>query len=375
MACNFGATAYLDSFIFPGLANDIHELDLLLFRMNKENYKVEEIYPILGHSFKYPYNIIADSDQNIYLSADIYSSRLYFKSDTILLSNSNVGSSLLFKFTKDGKLDWYHKTQGVFYKSILSGDKVYVMGNYLNTLNIDTTIVSTSINMENGFIAKFNLAGSYEDLIEYEGQGYRNLNIFKNGSKNQFIIAGEFKDKIYESPGVAYQSIGASDCFVYLIDTNGIVIHSFYFQGDSTEHIEDAVLLNNGNILIVGYTFSDTLICVKDTLFTNEHKNNYFIYEINSTLLNNSENPKEKTFNFNMYPMPFNKYLNIEIPDPNTNFPVLCKITNQQGKTIQDFQVTECQLSFPTSYWLPGIYMVQLIDKNKVSVIHKVVKL
>ena len=273
--CNFGSNAYVDSLVIKSLSNNIHELDILILKMNRLDYKLVKTYPVLGYNFNYPVHITADSNQNIYFCGYVFSPKLIYQSDTLSL----VGNGLLMKFSKDGTLDWYRSTNGAFLESIINPDlNVNVIGSYNNLLKIDGEKFENLPLAENGFIVNYNRNGNLEAIIAFKGTKNRSLNLINNGLQNKLIVAGQFDGKIVEASNETKQTKGAKDCFIYLIKYDGSVDHSFYFQGDSTEYIEDISILDNENIMVLGYTFSDTLVCRKDTLFNNTNNKIYFIY-------------------------------------------------------------------------------------------------
>ncbi len=374
VASNFGPTAYLDTFVIANLTQGTHELDILSFRINTLNEKVEKVYPILGAAFNYPMNIIADGNKNIYLSTDIYSKKLYYASDTIVLEDPVIGNSLFFKFSNDGNLEWYHKTKGLFYQALIFDGVSYVLGNYLNTLSIDSLTVSTLLNTEHGFISKFNSEGNYNRLISFDGIGDRRLNLIKPAPNFELIVAGTFEQNIDESPGNSKSCLGVQDSYVFIMDTNGYVKHSWYFQGDSLQYVEDLIVARDGHLLVLGYTWSDTLLTFKDTLKLNEHKKNYFIYEVKDSIINNSKSLIDKSFSYHICPNPFSEHITIE-EQSDLKESVICKIINQNGIIVHNSIINSNKTKIPTTKWAPGLYYINLRDKDKIIHTIKAIKI
>ncbi len=365
--CNFGSNAYVDSLVIKSLSNNIHELDILIIKMNKLDYKLVKTYPVLGYNFNYPVHITADSNQNIYFCAYVFSPKLIYQSDTLSL----VGNGLLVKFSKDGNLDWYRSTNGAFLESIINPDlKVNVIGSYNNLLKIDGEKFENLPLAENGFIVNFNNNGNHESIKAFTGNKKRSFNLIKNDLPNNLIVAGQFDGEIDESANVTKQSKGAKDCFIYLITQDGNVNHSFYFQGDSTEYIVDISLLDNGHIMVLGYTFSDTLICRKDTLFTNTHNKTYFIYEIKADQISSIDNGNIIDSNIISYPSPFRDVITIDCTKNENFIPKMCTLLNQSGAIIQTYKFNGPKNTINIEFLPTGLYFLQLNNsKGEIHII------
>lgn len=316
LALQFVGTAMVDTFRFQPLRNSVHEQDILVIRLSKVDYSVEMANSLRGESENIPIYITADEDQNIFLLADVYSKYLIYNMDSILLPMNKYGMGIALNISKHGIMQNHHTTNGSLSQAIVQSDgSFFVLGNYYNVLEIDDKIVLNSMNSQNGFVAHFDGNGEYKGIIAYNGIGNRAFSIMKHTKPNRLIISGQFDNKISESSNVDEFSKGYSDAYIFFGDTNGLVSKSLYFKGDSNEVIEKIALKDNGTILILGSTFSDTLEC-KGNYFSPLYKThkNYFLYEIDTALINNSNEIFNTSNEVRIYPNPCMNEINIFVP-------------------------------------------------------------
>lgn len=151
--------------------------------------------------FKYPINHIAvDSKNNFYISSDINKwMPLILGDDTIVCNCDRSFSQYLVKYDSDGNYQWHEiikENVDVSNLIIDNEDNVYIGGNILKTLQIDSFLldnVGGSI-----YAAKFKPDGTVS-WIEYSEQatprGSGQLNQMVLDSDNNLVIAGAITDK------------------------------------------------------------------------------------------------------------------------------------------------------------------------------------
>ncbi|MBK7233636.1 MAG: T9SS type A sorting domain-containing protein [Saprospiraceae bacterium] len=291
IALQFVDTAVVDSFILAPLRSSIHQRDILILKLEKETNSIAAITSVLGHEASYPIKIFSSKNGNIYLSLDTYGRFLKTGTDSIVYPRSGNGIGLALRFSENLKLTGYITTSGLFTDIFVdANNSTNLSGIYFGNLFINNTQYSSSLVNESAFVAKFDENLYLSDYLEYEGNGSRRFKILSNSIRNEYLLAGHFTKTIKDGSNSEVESKGAYDAFLYFIDTSNSFSKALYFKGDSNEYIDNIMLLDNNDILVLGRTYSEKVVCGTDSLISNWDspltRVNYFLYRINKVFFN-----------------------------------------------------------------------------------------
>ena len=369
---NYVETAFVDSLRFPPLLSSNHEQDVLALRLNAKTFQVETVLSIRGYDLTQPIAITADDDKNMYLLVDTYSFFLKVHQDSLLF-NELRPLGVLFKIDSLGNLVWHQKSGNYWSDLILDINSEPVLcGNYINKLEFDSIIYELSPKIEEGFTIQCNQEGQYKKHKIIEGDSARRVSKIIKGSNNQYVVLGQFKGNIYPEHSTIAKSIGDYDAFVSVFDIDDQIINTYYFQGDKSDLLVDAIFFDNGDVRIFGYTDSKLLISGTDTL-ESANPGHYFIYDIKKVRLVNKINKIEKG-KFYIYPTITSNNIIINFPEDEKEHEVYIydqfgylQLNKNIKGTIYDLDVTTLN---------SGIYFLKIHDnQNGQLTIKKFIKM
>jgi len=247
-------------------------------------------------SDEYGREIIKDSNHNIYVCGNFRDSIDFDFSigEDIKTSNGN-DDIFVTKINNDGTYGWTKtfggiKTDRVCSISIDSDDNVYIIGQFVGTIDFDwTTGEDIEISNENGgvFVTRINNDGSYGWTNAFcSDLGVMPMSIESDSNDNIYITGGFYGSADFDhTTGEDIKtSNGDIDIFITKYDKNGNYIWTETIGGNEGDCGRSIAVDNTSNIYITG-TFGNT-VDFDFTTGTDEHTNNgswsIFILKINN---------------------------------------------------------------------------------------------
>ena len=367
--------AYVDSLIFPRLFNGLHELDILLLRIDLKDNKVEQSYHFTSYDMSYPIDFVFDTDYAVYLLTEHSDKYVFYLKDTIF--TGRYGGSLFFKLSREGNIDWVKganvRLQNLLYKS---NEEIVVSGNFKNNFTFDSSYYSDGSQNTNSFNAILDKNGNINDIKLLKGTGDKTITKNLNSTFGDFISFGSYRDTIYEAQNDYMVSIGNLDDYIFNYDSQTKLIKSIYIKGDNVDQIVDVAKLNDSKYLILGYTFSDTLIILNDTLVNILKNKLYYTYELSDSLITFLSNPvrNSPSREIKLFPNPTKQYINLDL----SSFifdTALFVIFNTQGQKVYSKKLNKRKNILDILHIQDGNYFYSVNLDNRIIISGKLQKI
>ena len=362
IAMAYSYDAIVDSIVIETLGGGIHEQDILILKIDRTTNQIIQLGTFKGRYFDYIHDIQTDAEENIYLCMDFYSRYIHYGDDTLEFYNPN-GTAVFAKINKDEELEWHRRSNAFILKSLVGSDNnLYIMGYFLKSLYLDTTLLFEGAEVYHPYIMKFDKQGNYLSHRVYEGDGERLIYHFKKDGDDGFIIAGTFKGRIEDGNGSYVDSEGAEDAFVYFTDLNGTVRHAYYFQGDSTDRIEDVSRIDKGHYWVTGFTRSSRVTSGTDLLIPdNDDTKWYYTYSIpDSVIRTKVSEPKSNGEELEIH-ITFDRTKRL-LHVQNVEYQAVLLVTDVQGNQLLNRDLEKGTTKIHLDDWPQGIYLYRLTD-------------
>ncbi len=225
-----------------------------------------------------------DYIQSVYATSDGgYIAGGYFESSTIEIEDitlnnkglEGIKDGFVAKYDINNQVEWaksYGGSGDDYISSIVETyDGGYIAIGYFESSTIEIENYNINGNgKRNSLIIKYDSQGEIEWIKLIEGD--ISLNSVKT-SKDGIVIAGYFSGTIVVEKDT-FVSKGGEDGLVIKYDTEGNLIWTKVLGGTSIDKIEDVEITSDGDIVLGGYFYSNT-IQIEDIELTNT-KNNYY---------------------------------------------------------------------------------------------------
>ncbi|HYD20629.1 MAG TPA: T9SS type A sorting domain-containing protein, partial [Flavipsychrobacter sp.] len=201
------------------------------------------------------WDISADALGNVYVSG-VSGSTMHF--ETINLPNADV---FVAKYDSNGNVLWAKSggtTQlGTFFVShaVDNNGNVYLAGMYYQATSF--TFGSTTINWDDGFIVKYNSAGTQQWAKNMGTAMYSTGRGYSIATDNNAIYVGGIMEYSATFLDDTLTSNGFNDVLVVKYDLNGNYIWATHAGGSINDGAYDLALDNNGSLLVTGYIASN----------------------------------------------------------------------------------------------------------------------
>ena len=218
-----------------------------------------------GLGDEYGYEILTDSDDNVYLVG-------YTNGNDLLMSSSGVfqtisaGSydSFILKLDSSGNFIWgtyFGGTGGDFaIAADIDNQNNIIIGGYTSSSDLQNLngFQGASGGALDAFTAKFDSTGNLIWSTYCGGSNSEDVHTLHVDDQNNVIIAGETYSTDFPFSPSAFQTgiAGNLDMFIVKYDSLGNRIFSTYFGGFNNEDANGLSSDKDGNIYLVGYTES-----------------------------------------------------------------------------------------------------------------------
>ncbi|MBN4081845.1 SBBP repeat-containing protein, partial [bacterium AH-315-C07] len=216
-----------------------------------------------GSDLEYGESIAADSDENVIILVNTRSSFMLTYDPIQTWSNGDL-ENFIVKFDKDGNRLWAtffggsSADEGYGIASDSKGN-IYISGQTLST-DFPTTsgaFQDTSVGYMESYIYKLDTAGKLVWSSYYGGSLLDYATDLTIDINEDILITGYTNSQ--DLPGSVSNYAGGQDGFVAKFDLNGSLKWSSYFGGTEDDHFKCVSTDNNGNIFVLGDTYSTDL--------------------------------------------------------------------------------------------------------------------
>lgn len=247
-----------------------------------------------GNSADAGFSISKDASGSVYVTGVFNSPTMTF--GNITLFNSGAADIFIVKYDYLGNVLWAKSAGGTSYdngNSICTDrdGNVYIAGEFFSsTITFDSTTLSNTQNYNMDiFIAKYDSSGNLIWAINDGGTSYDYCNSICTDTSGNIFITGYFSSSTINFGGTTLINTGLRDLYVVKFNANGNVLWAKNANGNDGDLSTSISADINGNVVITGYFYSDTIsfgnitLINSDTIFNSD----VFIakYDINGNIL------------------------------------------------------------------------------------------
>jgi hypothetical protein len=314
-----------------------------------------------------------DGNENVYLSGNTQSTS-NIASGGYQNTSGGGRDAFLVKFNSLGVRQWatYYggsgEDNGYNCATDMSGN-IYLAGSTFSSNNIASGgHRNTQGDSANAFLVKFNNAGvrqwaTYYGGINFSGsdKDYSGGFCAIDGSGNVYLSGNTMSTSNIASGGYQNTFGGMMDAFLVKFNNAGVRQWATYYGGSGEEITTGCATDGSGNVYLAGSTSSFSNIASGGHRNTLEGEDDLFLAKFSNST-NSSISEKKPNNNFNIYPNPSEKLLNIETNEPEEWNAV---ITDSKGAQINQIQFKK-STQIDINNYSPGVYYIQLTSKEEV---------
>ncbi len=228
-----------------------------------------------GERVDYGWELAIDKTDNIYLAGETYSDGLATAGAQQINIEGSESDGLLAKFKSDGTLDWSRYFGGTNKDQILSiaidhNGRIVTTGYTLSDDSIATAGSFDNVFGGNGdiFLAVFDSVKGDVVWSTYYGSNKddRGHHVAVDAINNIYLSGTALSKTEIATPGADHEFLmGDFDAFLAKFSPAGFPIWGTYVGGQYEDRGRDLVIDHSGNILLTGFTQSDTGIATPGT--------------------------------------------------------------------------------------------------------------
>lgn len=239
------------------------DFDVFLAKFNSNGVRLWCTY-LGGTAIDNVENIAVDSDNNIYIVGNTYSTEPVFNVNGWQPTKMNSSDVFLTKFNPNGQVIWstYCGGNGADFAygiDIDNNKNIYIAGNTSSADSMGTGgIKSTITGTGDGFIAKYTSSGTKLWSTYFGGNNNDEIKNIKLGTDKSIYLTGYTASTSGLSKNSIYQSYngGYYDSFIAKLDSNGVTNWCGYYGGNDWDCSMSLSVDNEENIVIGGWTKS-----------------------------------------------------------------------------------------------------------------------
>ena len=224
--------------------------------------------------------IVADKNQNIYITGSFSDSIIHF--DSLILKNKssikNANANFIVKYSTGGKIIWIKTLDGKNhgFATCIALDKYgnpYISGSYSETFVFGKDTIKNS----GTYLVKYDLLGNPSwgtSTIEVWSGEYPSLIIDNKGNS---YLTGTFDNETLNFQSKTLKNAGWVDFFIVKFDSIGNEIWANSAGGTETDGARSVTVDSKGNCFITGYSTSPLLTLGNNIMVNPEQFQNMFV--------------------------------------------------------------------------------------------------
>lgn len=225
-----------------------------------------------GTSSDYIYNMAIDPAEMIVCVGRTSSTSNIVTTGAFDTTIAGGTDGMVIKMKKDGTPVWctyYGGSAGDYIGEVaVNNNSDIFFGGFTESTNVIATAGSYS-GSRDAFVAKLNKSGSriWGRYVGGTGQDYLGGIVTNNQSGDVFVVVESRSSNLATNLGTEHQTtlLGSGDALLARLDNNGDLQMATYFGGSGYENATGITLDMSGNIIITGFTNSDTAISTNGT--------------------------------------------------------------------------------------------------------------
>jgi len=217
--------------------------------------------PLWAKSYSYASDasIVLDSDQNVYLGGNYYSS-LTIPSLDQTINSAYPDRMFSLKMDSNGNEIWIKPYGGIL--AIDNAQNLYMAGSYSNYIHIGDFYMENSSPKENHnvYVAKTDSSGT----ALWAKTFCKNEHALLNGTSfdtlsNTLLITGTFKTDTLTFDSIVIQNNGMADLYIAKLDTSANVVYAKSYGGYGADYSWGLTRISPLYTAVLGTAFSDSI--------------------------------------------------------------------------------------------------------------------
>jgi hypothetical protein len=368
MAGEFQFYCNYESFILNG-DNGSSSFEPYILKLSDELI-IDTAFSISGIGRRYVTDVNFSNTGNTFLSGYFQDGYMIIGEDT-LINTSSKTDFFIISFDTALNPQWHQRSYGVDHERVTSliTDG---FGNIFTSISFegdsitleDTTIIKNAVQIS-FILSLIEANGNYQWIKtpSFESSGIAaDISLIDS---NSIIVSGSF-DGEYVSLGsveIYNPDPNKSEAFLFKIE-DGDAIHGYSFGGYGDQSAEIAHSNQNGDIVVMGSYFSDSLK-VDDHVIYNKGNRDFYVLKVKPNPTSTSPAHQE-TISATIFPNPASKSFNIDIKSMEMK---KVMIWDLNGKLLLH---ENCMSNIvDISNFNPGIYFVSIFRKDRKPIVQK----
>ena len=201
----------------------------------------------------YGYGIAVSDNGRIAITGS-FSEQLNIDDQQLIASGAT--DAYIAVFSNDGSVDWTRTIGGKYYDYAsdihFDNEGNLLVSGWFSGITTFTSYAIESTNHNDGFLAKYNSAGDFEWVVQFEGEGPQVVNSISTDASNNYYVGGQFENTMTVS-GTEITSSGFYDAFVLKTDADGNTQWIEGFGGEQSDNIYTIRATSAGDVYAAGY--------------------------------------------------------------------------------------------------------------------------
>lgn len=294
---------------------------------------------------------------------------------TTTLTNAGNGDFFLVKYDSGGNVLWAKSAGGINFdkgNSVATdaGGNVIATGYFISpSITLGTTTLTNGAT-GNFFIVKYDSGGNVIWTKSEGGSANAECYGVTTDANGNIIITGSFTSPSITFGTTTLTNVGVSDIFIAKYDSFGNLLWAKRAGGNTDDESNSVSTDASGNILVVGYSTSPSVIFGTSTL-TNAGGLDFFLVKLSDVATTGIEETNF-TSSIDVFPNPFSTQITLQTDNSLNN--ATFKMVNAMSETVVKIENINGQtLTFNRGNLPCGPYVIHLTQSNKLLATKKII--